>query len=114
MNPLISMTGLLLAAATAASAAAPAGDPALARGAHLAQRDCAGCHAVTSGERSPNVSAPGFNELRVRFNPISLERRLEVFPRHGHEGMPQPVMTPGDIADLVAYIQSLEPSTRQP
>jgi mono/diheme cytochrome c family protein len=112
MSPLVSMTGLLLAAATAASAGAPAGDPALARGAHLAQRDCAGCHAVALGARSLNVSAPRFSDLRVRFNPISLERRLEAFPHHGHQGMPQPVMAPGDIADLVAYIQSLEPSPR--
>jgi len=113
MRLTIPLTGLLLAAATAALAA-PVGDPVLSRGAHVAQRDCAGCHAVTLGARSPNVSAPRFSDLRLRFNPISLERRLETFPRHGHEGMPQPVMAAGDIVDLVAYIQSLEPPARTP
>ncbi len=109
MRALIWMTAPLLAAATVVSAA-PVIDPALARGAHLAQRDCAGCHAVTVGARSPNISAPPFSDLRLSYNPISLQRRLEAFPKQGHEGMPQPVMPPGDIADLAAYIQSLDPS----
>lgn len=84
-------------------------DPALARGAWVAQRECAQCHAVGLESRSPNSNAPTFRDVRLRFNPISLERRLHPMPANGHDAMPPRSLSAADVPDLVAYIQSLEP-----
>jgi mono/diheme cytochrome c family protein len=96
-------------AATDAAFAQNHPDPALDRGAWVAQRDCAQCHAVGLEGRSPNPGAPTFREIRLRFNPISLERRLHPMPANGHAAMPPRSLSVADVPDLVAYIQSLEP-----
>lgn len=116
MRALVWFAGLGLAAASAAYAEpSPAqADPALARGAHLAQRDCAACHAVTAGAASPNPGAPSFSDLRLRYNPISLEKRLAAFPESGHEAMPPRSLQAADIPDLVAYIQAVDTPVRTP
>jgi mono/diheme cytochrome c family protein len=93
-----------------ASFAQRAADPALARGAWVAERDCAQCHAVRAEGKSPNSNAPTFREIRLRFNPISLERRLHPMPAEGHDAMPPRSLSAADVPDLVAYIQSLEPT----
>ncbi|MBS0360316.1 MAG: c-type cytochrome, partial [Proteobacteria bacterium] len=53
------------------------------RGGELAARDCAACHATGLTGASPDSDAPPFRAMRMRFNPISLERRLERLPRSG-------------------------------
>ena len=106
---------LLIGLTPGVSQAAPAAaDPALARGAHIALRDCSACHAVALADRSPNPGAPPFSVLRLRYNPISLERRLATFPRFGHEAMPPRSLAETDVADLAAYIQSLTPAPDAP
>ena len=106
------MAALLLLPSTASAAGAD--DPALARGAHVAERECAGCHAVTLGVASPNPGAPTFAALRLRYNPISLERRLGAFQKQGHEAMPPQSLMASDISDLIAYIQALESPSQRP
>ena len=110
MTPSLSV---LLAAAMASSlaAASPATspDPALAHGRHVAERDCALCHAVDIGARSPNPSAPTFSAIRLRFNPIALEKALAPMPSRGHAAMPPRTLNPDEIPDLVAYIQAVGP-----
>lgn len=111
--------GLGLAAVAAVAMAAPASaqrpdELSVARGAHIAARDCAACHAVGLTGESPVVSAPTFRALRLRFNPISLERRLAVLPAGGHPVMPPRALAAADVPDLVAYIQTLEPDGRTP
>jgi mono/diheme cytochrome c family protein len=109
---LFAATAIVGACATAgATFAQTHPDPALERGAWVAQRDCAQCHAVGLEGRSPNSNAPTFREIRLRFNPISLERRLHPMPVQGHDAMPPRSLSVADVPDLVAYIQSLE-STR--
>lgn len=104
---------VLFSAAAALTIAAPAsvsaGDLALDRGRHIAERDCAACHAVGSENESPNGAAPTFRAIRLRYNPISLEHRLGPMPRLGHARMPPRTLNAADIPDLVAYIQSLGP-----
>jgi cytochrome c len=112
------MTHRLLTAAVLITACAAAGaavaqtnpDPALARGEWVAQRECAQCHAVGPDGKSPRSSAPTFREIRLRFNPISLERRLHPMPDVGHDAMPPRSLSSSDVPDLVAYIQSLTPA----
>jgi len=84
------------------------------RGAALAARDCAACHAVGTTGSSQNGDAPPFRALRMKVNPISLERRLEKLPQSGHPAMPPRPLSHDDAADLVAYIQTLGPRERQP
>jgi mono/diheme cytochrome c family protein len=106
-SPLILMLTALLASVAAVATAAP--DPALERGRHLAERDCATCHAIDAGAKSPNASAPPFAAVRLRFNPIALEKRMAPMPSQGHFAMPPRTLSSGDVEDLTAYIQSLGP-----
>lgn len=109
-GPLTASLLPLLMALPAAAAPAPAtADPALQRGAWIAARDCGTCHAFGLNDASPNPNAPPFRDLRLRFNPIALERRLHPMPATGHFEMPPQTLSAADVPDLVAYIQSLEP-----
>jgi mono/diheme cytochrome c family protein len=103
---------LLFATAAAATLAIAVGagapDPALERGRRLAERDCAMCHAVGDAGESPNSGAPTFRTIRLRYNPIALEKRLAPMPARGHATMPPRTLGQADVPELVAYIQSLD------
>ncbi|MGZ3375109.1 MAG: c-type cytochrome [Phenylobacterium sp.] len=103
-----------LSAAGWAAFAEPKDDLTVARGAHVAALECAACHAVGPTGESPAADAPTFRDLRLRYNPISLERRLSALPASGHPVMPPRALGAADVSDLVAYIQSLEPDRRKP
>ncbi|MFC3068361.1 c-type cytochrome [Phenylobacterium soli] len=87
------------------AAAPPA--PAVDHGAEVAQR-CAACHAVGREGASPNNGAPPFRKLTARYNPIGLEKALKRIGRFGHFEMRPQQMSDADMADLAAYIASLE------
>jgi mono/diheme cytochrome c family protein len=89
------------------ASAARAADPAVERGHQLAMRRCAECHAIGHGRQSPDGDAPRFVALRLRFNELSLERRLDGIPWGRHAGMPPIGLSDGDRQDLAAYIESL-------
>jgi cytochrome c len=100
-----------LAAAPMASSAATRPktfDPAIERGQNLAQSRCIQCHAVRPGHQSAHGDAPPFTVLRLRYNEISLSRRIAVVTRGEHFGMPPTPLTDADRHDLVSYIESLE------
>ncbi len=83
------------------AAAAPlAGEP-------LAQRWCAQCHAVKPGGVSPEPKAPSFGELAAQ--PSITEYSLRILLRTPHESMPDLILKPEDLDDLVGYIVSLKP-----
>jgi mono/diheme cytochrome c family protein len=98
----MSLPLMLLLAGVAAAA-----DPALERGRHVAERDCAACHAVGDSGASANLGAPPFRTIRLRYNTIGLEKRLATIPTRGHETMPPRALSASDVPDLVAYIESL-------
>jgi mono/diheme cytochrome c family protein len=87
----------------------PAGGPAAERGRFVAQRSCAGCHAVEGVAGSPNPVAPTFSVLRARHDETGLKRRLAEISRDGHHQMPPIYMTQDEIGDIAAYIRTLEP-----
>lgn len=109
----LTIAAAMAAAATPTWAQRPV-DLGVARGAHVAERDCASCHAVGPSGASPAAEAPTFRALRLRYNPISLEQRLGRLPSSGHPAMPPRSLAGTDVADLVAYIQTLEPAARTP
>ncbi len=113
----------LLALTLAAGAATPslaAESTAEKAGLLIAQRNCGGCHAVAAGE-SPLADAPPFRTLHRRYGAGGLAELLERgmladHPRPLDEGariinprMPAAVLGEDEVANLVAYLRSLEP-----
>jgi mono/diheme cytochrome c family protein len=98
------------ATAPPAARKAPILDASADRGRFLVLRSCAGCHAVGSLGESPNGSAPSFPAVRLRYNTLSLERRLAEISKNGHVEMPPIYMSDAEIKDIVAYIETIEPS----
>lgn len=88
-------------------------------GQRLAQRHCGGCHAVT-GSTSPLADAPPFAKLFLRYRPGRLDAVLAegmLAPRQrpeegspsGHPRMPMAQLDDDEVADLKAYLRSLDP-----
>jgi len=96
-------------AATAPTAlhAQEAGDPLLGR--RLARSECAACHAVEPGEaRSPNGFAPTFMAVATTSGISAMA--LYAFLQTPHADMPDLVLKPDEIRNVVAYILSLQQS----
>ena len=105
------MSVLLLAAsgcATAGPTPQTTLDASADRGRFYALRSCAGCHAVGVLGASPNENAPSFGAIRLRYNALSLPRRLSEISENGHYEMPPIHMTPDEIRDVAAYVQTVE------
>ena len=85
--------------------AADAGNP--QRGLAYAKKACAECHAV-EGERpaSPNIKAPNFNAIAD--SPGMSARALVVWLQSSHHAtMPNLIIAPDDLDNVVAYIMSV-------
>jgi mono/diheme cytochrome c family protein len=118
LRRLAALSGLLSVATVAISACstvapAPATGSvvnlAAERGHRIAQIRCAGCHAIESTGASPSIMAPPFRNLRLRYNPISMERHLAELTRTGYADMaPQPIGDDEALA-IAAYIEALRP-----
>ncbi|MGQ3017062.1 c-type cytochrome [Phenylobacterium sp.] len=111
---ILSLAGALASCATPQPAPPQPMSPAAERGLQFAVRSCAGCHAVDSAGHSANAVAPPFASVRMRHTAIGLERSLAQISREGHGEMPPIYMTAAEMADLVAYIESLEPIAEAP
>ena len=96
----------LLALGACTTAARPEADSAAARGHQVARHACVTCHAVEPGGASPNARAPGFASLEMRHT-AGLEGRVSDLTRLGHYGMPPVKLSPQQVRDIVAYIESL-------
>ena len=98
---------------------------AVAAGRLIAQRNCGGCHAVGPGE-SPLAAAPPFRLLHRRYGAGGLEpllRRgmladhpnpLEEGRRAANPVMPSVSLGEDEVANLTAYLRSLEPAGQPP
>ena len=100
---LLALTLLLSAPARAA------GD--VKRGQILVEMNCATCHAVGRGGRSPYAPAPQFRTLHEKYDVSGLAEALAEGIVVGHTGprqMPRFVLEPDQIDDVIAYLKSLE------
>lgn len=79
----------------------------IVRGQAFVQRACAGCHAIGVADASRNGHAPPFRELAARRSDAELDQSLMEISRDGHLEMPPIYVTPGERADVVAYMRSL-------
>jgi mono/diheme cytochrome c family protein len=114
---ILAAAGMLVLVCSDARADEPTG---VAAGRLIAQRNCGGCHAVAAGP-SPFAEAPAFGGLYRRYGTGGLDQllargMLADHPRPLDEGrrapnprMPSVALDSDEIANLAAYLRSLEP-----
>jgi mono/diheme cytochrome c family protein len=105
--------GMMLAGfAGFAAAGHGATTSAIDRGRALAERQCARCHAIGETGASPLAPAPPFRILYRRYPVDALRpaflRGLEV----GHRDMPRFVLSPGEVTDLIAFLDDIDPCSK--
>ncbi len=86
------------------SLAATPPDP--AHGQTIVKRWCAGCHQVTPDQKPVSSDVPSF--LFIAHQEKLTEKVLSDFLATPHPRMPDMGLTRGEIADIVAYIKSLD------
>jgi cytochrome c len=104
------LLALVVSTSGQAQGDAPA-DPlaaAQARGHVLARQLCADCHAVEATGESPDRRAPPFRAMSGQFVQLTLSRRLAEIAETGHYAMPAIQTHSDEVADIVAYMNSLE------
>ena len=84
---------------------------AAARGERFAEQDCGHCHGMGPTGASGFLGAPPFRVMRYDFNAISYERALAQ-DHSGRVGMPPGEMSREELADIGAYVHSLEHAAR--
>jgi mono/diheme cytochrome c family protein len=100
----ILVSALMVAWAGGAEALSPAAQ----RGYVFVQTNCSQCHAVGRFGNSPLAIAPPFRTLHERYPVESLAEALAEGIIVGHPTMPQFVLDPAQIDDVISYLQSLE------
>ncbi len=80
-----------------------------AAGKEIAQRLCARCHAVAPGMASPTENAPPFASFGRDWPVSDLQEALAegILVGHSDPPMPEFVLTPQEISDLIAYLESI-------
>jgi mono/diheme cytochrome c family protein len=92
-------------AASAALAQSEIGDA--AQGRRFASQSCSNCHLVDAGQTKPAVDGvPTF--ISLAGNPAETPERIRGFLAKPHGAMPPISLSRQEIADVVAYIQSLK------
>ena len=82
----------------------------LERGRAILEENCSRCHALDAADASALAAAPAFRTLGERYPIADLEEALAEGILTGHPAMPELSFEPGDIAAIIAYIQSLQKS----
>jgi len=103
-----SWMSVLLLLASVGVARGQALDPAAQRGLVFVQTNCARCHSVDKVSASPLKMAPPFRTLHQRYPVESLEEALGEGIVTGHPTMPEFRLDPGQIADVIAFLKTLE------
>ncbi len=82
--------------------------PAAQRGLVFVRTTCASCHSIDKVSPSPLKIAPPLRTLHERYPVESLRESLAEGIITGHPTMPQFQLDPGQVADVIAYLKSLE------
>ena len=77
-----------------------------ARGLAFAEQVCARCHAVQKQTRSPNNDAPSFQAIASI--PGMTATALSAALHTSHQTMPNLILDPDELANIIAYILSLK------
>lgn len=78
------------------------------RGQVYASTHCGRCHAIGRRDRSPFEPAPPFRTLHLRYPVETLGEALAEGINTGHPAMPEFVLDPDQIHDLLSYLKTLE------
>jgi mono/diheme cytochrome c family protein len=77
------------------------------RGGVLVRDKCAGCHAVERTGDSPLASAPPFHTMGVEYPISDLQEAFAEGLVTAHPAMPAFELQPTEIADLIAWLESV-------
>jgi len=77
------------------------------RGAVLVRQKCAGCHAVERSGDSPMAAAPPFRSMGVLYPVRDLQEAFAEGLVTAHPAMPAFELQTTEIADLIAYLESV-------
>lgn len=94
--------------ATAVQAQGLAQNPSAQRGLVFVRAHCSACHAIDKVSPSPLKIAPPFRTLHTRYPIENLEEALAEGIITGHPTMPQFRLDPGQVADVIAFLKTLE------
>lgn len=75
----------------------------------MALEKCSRCHSVAAAGTSPFPAAPPFRTLHERYPVADLAEALTEGIVVGHSPMPDFVFSPTEAANLIAFLQTLEP-----
>jgi cytochrome c len=79
-----------------------------AEGRRLAEIHCARCHAIGADGESRHPMAPPFRTLSRNYPVNALEEAFAEGILVGHRDMPEFLLEPSQIDDLVAYLNSIQ------
>jgi len=82
--------------------------PAAQRGLVFVRTYCASCHSIDKVSQSALKVAPPLRALHLRYPVESLAESLAEGIITGHPTMAQFQLDPGQVADVIAYLKSLE------
>lgn len=99
---------LLLSALALRPAPAEPLSPREQRGLTFAEANCARCHAIGKVGNSPFKEAPPFRTLHERYAIEDLAEPLAEGIRTGHPSMPEWVLEPDQIDNLIAYLKRIQ------
>lgn len=77
------------------------------RGAVLVRQKCAVCHSVERSGDSPLAAAPPFRTMGVLYPVSDLQEAFAEGLVTAHPAMPAFELQPGEIADLIAYLENV-------
>ncbi|KQP58102.1 cytochrome c [Methylobacterium sp. Leaf108] len=106
MSKRLSCLSLLLAGLLPSGASATDGQ--VQRGKTFVGANCARCHAVGRADASPLTGAPAFRTLHTKYPVEDLGEALAEGITTGHPTMPEFRLDPDQVADVIAYLKSLE------
>lgn len=82
-------------------------EPSVDKGRHALETRCARCHAIGLEGESAHPQAPPFREVMGRYPPEELEEALAEGITSGHPDMPEFILSPEEIGDVVLYLHTL-------
>lgn len=78
----------------------------IAKGETVAEKRCARCHAIRLGQKSKHGLAPAFPVIANRYSVWGLQEALAEGIVVGHADMPRFVLSPEDISNLLAFMNT--------
>ncbi|HEX8900857.1 cytochrome c [Vitreimonas sp.] len=102
----LALAGCSTGLAQGQNAAADA--PSIEAGRHLAEINCATCHAIGAEGESRHPMAPPFRTLSRDYPVTALEEAFAEGILVGHPDMPEFRLAPAQIDDLLSYIESVQ------